>query len=234
VYNLTIQIDSAGLTHLAALRQQVTVVKASADEYLLAWLCFPPWQVNAVSWQPTYGVYASPTALAAGERLQIGSSCAALGGNTYTLMDDGAFDGGTANLGPTEYGVSNQDPDMYIGGVAMATGGLTQAAEVNGNPGNSPVWANSIGYHQRGFFSQAETVLVLTASGIAAGTVLEAGWLAELLIVGWHLGQTSRAAVFGDVGATFGAPLTVDFATGTSQTIHFDDVANAFAPGALA
>jgi hypothetical protein len=215
---LSIQFDSAGLASLAAAHQQVAVIKpVSGADYLVAWQVFAPLQASTVSWPDSCCVYASTTSLSAGNQLQVVATAAAAGGNTYPFAE-GQFGPGVAGLAPTEIGISNQDPDLTIGAVAMLTGGLQQPATVNGTPHTNPVTAEAVLYRQRAVATITDRLLVLTAGGLSAGTLVDPRWFG---------GFTTGVPV----QVVLGDPLAVDLTSVTSQVIHYDSATNQFAPG---
>lgn len=218
--SLTIQVDPAGLRTLAAADQLVALVKSTTNPTIaVVWQAVQPVQRCVVSWDGAYQVYASTTALTAGTALQTVATGTVAGGYTYTLAG-GHFDAGTPGLAPTQLGVRNQDGQITIGGIPMATLGSAQAAAVNGESVTAPLDAQAVPYLDQAITVLTELVLLFPASGVVAGTLLDRGWMDQ---------TAGRPA---PVGIVLGAPLAVDLTATTSRTVHYSDATNAFVLGA--
>jgi hypothetical protein len=212
---LTIRIDSAGLTALAAAGQRVALVKSSTNSaYAVIWQAVSPVGTIVIGWDGGYQVYESTTPIQPEERIGYGSTAVAVTGYTYPFAG-GQFGAGAAGLGPSEVGIRNNDPQVIMAGVAMFTGGLGQAATVNDQPATGPLDAQAVLSGEVSVSTVSELVLVFPAGGVATGTVLERSWLS---------GDTRAAVVLGQ-------PLPVDLSTVTSQTVSYDDQANRFVSG---
>jgi hypothetical protein len=217
--SLTVQIDPTGLQRLGAADQLVAMVKSANNlTYAVIWQAIQPLSQNVISWDGTYQVYASTTALAPGAPLVIGASGAATGGNLYTFAG-GQFTTATGGLPISQLGLYNQDDRVTINGIPMFTGGASESANVNGQLVTSPLDAQAVLYGDRAFCLLTEQVLVFPASGVGAGTLLDWSWLA------------GTAGVPHDVGIVLGVPLTVDLTTTNDQTIHYIDASNSFGLG---
>jgi hypothetical protein len=204
-YELTIQFDSQGLKTINAADQLVTMVKSVGNGRPVAWVAFHPMQTNVVTWTEAYSVYSSTSQIQDGAKIFTQSTQPAVGGNTYTLAA-GQFDNGKPGLPAANYGVSNQDPNFQIDGVQMITSGLYQGAVVNGQSTASPLNAVAVPYLETGQFTPIEKVQVFASSYQNNGLV---------------------------ISAVSSLALTVDFTGQLTQTIHYNDATNQFAPGPL-
>jgi hypothetical protein len=206
-YTLAIQFDNNGLDTVNAAGQLVTIVKSVDSGTPVAWVAFNPMEANTVTWTETYSVYASNTQIQNNAKINTLSTQTAAGGNVYTLAG-GHFDNGNPNSGlpATQYGVYNNDPAFTVGHVQMITSGLYQGAVVNGQSTQSPLNAAAVPYLENGYYTPIEIVQVFVSSIQNNGLVIS-----EVI---------SNA-------------LTVDLTSQVSQTIHYNDASNQFAPGPL-
>jgi hypothetical protein len=206
-YGLTIQFDNRGLDTVNAAAQLVTIVKSVETGTPVAWVTFSPMEDNEVTWTNTYSVYASTTQIQNMAQIVTRSTQPAVGGNLYTLAG-GHFDNGNPNAGvpATQYGVFNNDPPFYVGGIQMITSGLYAGAVVNGEATQSPLNAVAVPYLQHGYFTPIEKVQVFTSSIQNNGLV---------------------------ISQVISNALTVDLTTDPNQTIYYNAATNQFAPGQL-
>jgi hypothetical protein len=216
---LTIEIDPAGVRVLAGAGQLVALVKSMTNpNYAVVWQVVTPAERSVVSWEGSYQVYASATALAWGAAPRPVATTAAAAGHTYALAE-GRFTAGTAGLPDAQVGLHNLADEIVIDEVTMVTGGVAEVAEVNGEPSTGPLDAQRVRFGEIAVTALIEQVLVFPASGIEAGTLIDRGWFAD-------------SGVPPEVGIVLGAPLAVDLTSITAQTIQYDDTTNAFAPAA--
>ena len=76
---LTIRIDSAGLTALAAAGQQVALIKSSTNSaYAVIWQAVNPVGTIVIGWDGGYQVYESTTAIQPEARIRYGSTAVAV------------------------------------------------------------------------------------------------------------------------------------------------------------
>lgn len=204
-YSLTIQFDNGGLQALNAAGQLVTLVKSVPDGSPVAWVSFEPMENNTITWTDSYSVYASTTKVESGVQITTQSTQPAEGGNTYTFAG-GQFNQGTKGLSPTQYAVRNNDPKFQIAGITMVTSGLYQGAVVNGQSTKSPLNAVGVLYANTATFTPVEKVQVFASYYQNNGLVI------------------SRVV---------DEALLVDLTDQTTQTIHYNDATNQFAPGSL-
>lgn len=218
---LTIQVDQTGLLVLAAAGQRIALVKSAADQQCpVVWQAVHPAEQNVVSWDGSYQVYASTTALVPGGSLRVMAATAATGGYTYPFTG-GQFGAGASGLPSRQVGLRNLDDQITVDGVPSLTGGVGETAEVDQQPVTSPLDAQAVPYQELAVSMLSELVLVLPASGVEAGTLLDRSWL------------DGTSAVAARLGIVLGTPLAVDLTTDTDRTIHYSDTDNAFVPGAL-
>lgn len=199
-YTLNLAVDDQGLKQISESGQKVTVVKSVGQGNSVAWLLFEPLESNVITWEETYSVYASATNNQAGATIQTQSTKVASGGNTYTF-ENGSFSSGVAGLGPTDYGVDNQDSAVVIDGSPMITSGLYQGAVINGNNTAAPLNAVSVLFNETATFTPIETIKVFLSSYDNNGMVI--------------------SSVAGDA-------LTVTYTDNTVASIAFNDATNTF------
>jgi len=170
-YQLTIAIDSAGLSNIYNAHQYVTIVKSVVSNPLadgnlpIAWIAFQPLQTNLVSWMENYTIYATSTVLQSGATISQTSVTGApvQTGWTYTFAS-GQFAGAQGGAGST-YNMSNQQNGMF-------SFGLSQQAMVNNVPVNAPLNAMPVLYNEGASFTPEETVSIFLSSSSNNGVVL--------------------------------------------------------------
>lgn len=201
-YELDITFDNAGLTALAAAGQKVTIVKQSSGGKPTAWITFTPQAQNTVTWTEQYSVYSSTINAQSGAVIVTSSQTSAIAGSSYSLNTSGFFDPGIPGVvGPTQYQVVNNDPNLVIGTTAMVTSGLLQGATVNGGAVAAPICAVGVLFNQTALFTPIETIMVYTSSYSNNGIVI------------------SQVA---------GNALTVQYTTNTKASILYNDQQNQF------
>lgn len=201
-YELDITFDQAGLSALSAAGQSVTIVKQSSGGKPTAWITFTPQMTNVITWTEQYSVYSSTTNAQSGAVIITSSQATAIAGSSYTLNNAGYFNTGVAGaVGPTQYQVINNDPNLLISGTAMVTAGLVQGASVNGSTVLAPICAAGVLYNQTALFTPIETIQVYTSSYSNNGIVI------------------SQVA---------GNALTVQYTTNPKASITYNDQQNQF------
>lgn len=198
-YQLTIDIDNAGLTNIYNAGQYVTLVKsviASSTESQVAWISFQPLQTNVVSWVENYYLYATTTAMQSGATITMTStsSNAVQEGWLYTFQN-GQFNGGTSGTGTT-FNVANQMNN------ASYNFGLAQYASVNNVSTFAPLNAVSVLYNETASFTPQEIISIYLSSFSNNGTVISSVASNALTVT---LTSTSPSAVIGfnDANNTF-------------------------------
>ena len=107
-YKLSIAIDAQGVSNINNADQFVTIVKVVSTGTPVAWVTFRPMESNTISWTDDYSVYASTTNIEDGVMITTASSQLASPDTMYRLQN-GVFSKESTGLGPTTFGVDNQD-----------------------------------------------------------------------------------------------------------------------------
>lgn len=167
-YQLTIDIDNAGLTKIYNAGQYVTLVKSvvtSTTESQVAWVSFQPLQTNVVTWVENYYLYSTTTSLQSGATITMTStsSTPVQEGWMYTFAQ-GQFSG-VSGAGST-FNVNNQMNN------ASYNFGLAQQASVNNVTTFAPLNAVSVLFNQTASFTPQEIISVYLSSYSNNGTVI--------------------------------------------------------------
>jgi hypothetical protein len=171
-YQLTIDIDNAGLTKIYNAGQSVTIVKSvvssitQAGNLPIAWVQFQPMDSNIVTWQEIYNIFASTTILQSGAQISMSSQTPTpvQTGWTYTLAN-GQF-AGLAGGSTLTYNANNQMNNYSY------SFGLAQQAIVNNVPVFAPLTAAPVLYNEGVTFTPFETISIFLASTVNNGVVL--------------------------------------------------------------
>jgi len=169
-YQLSIDIDQAGLSAIYTSGQRVTLVKSvtsfpgSTGNLPVAWISFNPMEGNLITWTENYSVYATTTQIAGGAQIVMSSSTPAQEGIMYAL-ENGAFSN-IAGGAPSVYNVKNM---MEPGNFNF---GLAQDVEINGVPVSAPVSASPVLYNETATFTPIETISVFLTSYTNNGVVI--------------------------------------------------------------
>ncbi len=169
-YQLTINIDKAGLDSIYGAGQTVTLVKSltsfpgSTGNLPIAWISFQPLEQNIITWTEDYSVYATTTQLKGGASIVMSSTQEAQEGIMYTF-EQGSFS--TGSDAPSDvYSVTNQQKSGTF------NFGLAQTAVINGVTASAPVSAWPVLYTENTTFTPLETVSVFLSSYNNNGVVI--------------------------------------------------------------
>ena len=171
-YQLSIDIDSKGLSAIYAAGQTVTLVKSvtsnpvASGNLPVAWLAFSPLQTNIVTWIENYSIYASTTQLQSGATIMMTSvtPSSVQPGWTYTLQN-GSFTGASGG-GASTFNALNQMNTYPF------NFGLAQQAYVNNVQTTAPLNAVPVLYTQTASFTPIETISVFLSSYTNNGVVI--------------------------------------------------------------
>ena len=170
-YQLNISIDSAGLSQIYAANQAITIVKSvvtnplSTGNLPIAWIQFQPLQENLVTWQESYNIYATTTALQAGATI-VQTSVTGVPvqtGWTY-LFSKGQFAGSQGGPSGT-FNMTNQQGGLF-------NFGLSQQAIVNNVPVMAPLNAIPVLNNEGASFTPEETISIFLSNAVNNGVVL--------------------------------------------------------------
>lgn len=180
IFHFTLTIDAGNVQILRNNGLNVVVAQQTGDQANVVWLSFPPAETCSVYFDDAYGLFASPSPIAPGSSVVIGSSLPqALPGQGYSVANGVFTATGPATLGVITVQNASFEP------VAV---GLTLNAVVNGNEsGLQPLDATWLVGHQQAVLTPGR--LEVWAGSEAAGTVI-AG-LPDVATMLPHLGSQS-------------------------------------------
>ncbi len=170
-YQINISISNAGLNTIYQNGLRVTLVKSVISDPLqqgnlpIAWVTFQPLQLNQISWQEQYTMYATTTILQAGATITMTSQTGApiQAGWTYTF-ERAQFNGADGG-NPTTYNLVNNQAGSF-------SFGLAQQAIVNNVPVVAPLNAVPVAYNMRASFTPIENLSLFLASYSNNGSVI--------------------------------------------------------------
>lgn len=200
-YQLSINIDSAGLANIYAANQYITIVKSVTANPLqsgnlpVAWISFQPFQSNIVTWVETYNIYATVSSLQSGATIKQTSvtDVPVQTGMTYTLAE-GSFSSASGG-GSGVFTCANQQAPML-------NFGLSQEAVINGVTVNAPLNAVPILYDESASFTPIENVSIFLSNIVNNGVVLSQ--IASNALPVTLTSQTPTATIgFADASNTF-------------------------------
>lgn len=170
-YSLNLLFDPADLQTIYAAGEQVVVARAFSDsDSNVAWVVFAPLVSNQVSWQDSYGLYASRSS--GSITMSATTDVGIPSGTYYNLTPQGTFDGpfkGAEAPPAGSYRAFNQ-----MTSYPYFNSGLIQAATVNGTAvAAGPTTTVVVPASQFGTFTPQSTVYVWLQSHIAAGAAVQ-------------------------------------------------------------
>lgn len=169
--NVSFTVDDLKLLNTAG--SNVIVAKPNGNSVPnVAWIAFRALEHNSMTWEESYGIYASNTELtAAGADLYQVSQTKypAVPGKLYDLAPYGAFEGPGANAATGSYSAVN----LYKNDQKYLTFGLYQNAQVNGtqSTGNA-VSAAVVPYNNKAVITPYTTVYIWLASQVVSNSVI--------------------------------------------------------------
>jgi hypothetical protein len=168
-YSLNIDIDTTDLQTIYAANELVTIVKQSAAGPLVAWVAFPPFEANTLTWTDSYALYASNTSVQGGAVINQLSNILAGPGLKYPFLNG---DFGTATpdgaLPPNTYETVNQ-----MSAFPMLTFGLAQDIQLNGKAQpNRPINAQAVPLNQTATFTPFDNITVFLQSQVQSSMML--------------------------------------------------------------
>lgn len=180
-YTLNLEINANDLKNIKAAGQNVILAKPAqssggASAPNVVWLAFSPFEGNQITWEETYGIYASNT-----QEFSDGTTIMKISETDFPAQDQAyynftssaVFDGPHTGSGaPTKgsYQANNQMPNSQY---PKLTFGLEQAAAINGNGITPhPVNAALVLSQETAIFTPYTTVYVWLQANIQSSTVL--------------------------------------------------------------
>jgi len=169
-YQLNINIDSASVSAVNKVDQQVTIVKSvtpslSGGNLPVAWLTFTPLMFNTVTWVENYNLYSTTQQLQAGATISMTSIADGTiqPGWLYTFAN-GVFNG--ANGTGSTFNIQNSDNSYPL------SFGLAQQATVNGQSAYAPLNCVPVLYNQQVSFTPIETLSIFLSNYTDNGVVI--------------------------------------------------------------
>jgi hypothetical protein len=175
-FSLSLNIDSQSLNYIKAAPQNIVIAKPVASSNPnVAWLSFDPFGSNTVTWDESYGIYASTTQFQNGATINKMSEAPypAQDGTLYTLTPSAVFTGPSTSGNPPPAGtfevINNMPPSQY----PALTFGLEQKATVNGSAQQAtPLNAQVVLATQTAMFTPLTTVFVWLQANLSSGTMI--------------------------------------------------------------
>ncbi|MBD7912205.1 MULTISPECIES: hypothetical protein [Clostridium] len=169
-YSLKAIISPEIVSFLNRNDQRIVIVKKNEKSKTnVAWVTFKPFQVNNVTWNTEYGIYASNVQIQNGATIDASSYSEASVKNMYPFQN-GVFDSpiSDSELKDNEYAIHNKS-DEY----EYLTFGLAQDVTANGtNYEGNPINAESVLYNQTVSFIPNEKICVFIESSFNDGTII--------------------------------------------------------------
>lgn len=205
-YSLNLQIDSQSLSMLYAAGRRVTIARSvNGAPPNATWLVFKPLMNNTVTWDDSYGLFASTTQIRNGATILQNSVVPppAVDAATYVFEPSLIFSGPTLGGAPRgSYRIQNNAPPS---GIPMLSFGPTQSAAVNGvGTAPQPVSVTPLLSQMSTVLTPTTTIYVWLQSMYGSGTVIGS------------IQEPSTRVVYGD--------------SVTSQTLVYDASCGAFVP----
>jgi hypothetical protein len=169
-YNLKMLIDNTTVKNFNHLNQKVVIVKeAEGSSVDVAWVTFPPFEINSVSWEETYGVYASCSSIEGTAKIAKSSYAEASEKQSYEFAE-GIFQPPVpdSSLGNSTYEVKNSMTDTD-----MLTFGLAQNVVANGvNYEGNPINAVQVMSNESATFKPHERIRIFMQADLDDGMVI--------------------------------------------------------------
>lgn len=172
MYKLSIQFDPNDTKDLNSNGFKVVITKGvvtlnTATDPILFWVAFEPFEINSITWEAIYGVYASPDAVQTGTMISASSGLYPAKPGIEYQFEEGVFDTGPSSSTPNSYIVKNNSPDTKL------TFGLTQTVTANGRTFDAaPVNGVVLDSLQTQLFSPTEQVTVFLYKEVVSGGVI--------------------------------------------------------------
>ncbi len=169
-YSLKALINGDVVKQFNQLNQKVVIVKeAPGNSSPVAWVTFSPFEINTVSWQETYGVYASNTVMEGTAKIEKSSYAQASEKQCYNF-EFGTFNAPVADkdLPSNTYEVKNAMMTP-----SQLTFGLAQDVVANGvSYEGSPINAVQIMSNESATFTPHERISIFMQSDLDDGMVI--------------------------------------------------------------
>lgn len=169
-YTLKALISPEMVKQFNQLKQKVIIVKETGGVYTdVAWVTFAPFEINTVTWEQTYGVYASCSEMAGNTKIEKSSYAKASEKQCYTF-NNGIFEPPVTDtsLADNMYEVRNH---MLIPN--QLTFGLAQDVVANGiSYEGNPINAVQILSNESATFTPHEKIRIFMQSNLDDGMVL--------------------------------------------------------------
>ncbi|WP_346355301.1 hypothetical protein [Azotosporobacter soli] len=169
-YTLKALIDNETVKKFNMLNQRVIIVKeAEGSGADVAWVTFAPFEINSVSWEEAYGVYASCSEMEGKAKIEKSSYAQASEKQSYAFAN-GIFEPPVTDttLGDNMYEIKNNmtDPDILTFGLAQDV--VANGVTYEGNPIN----AVQVLSNESATFTPHERISIFMQSDLDDGMVI--------------------------------------------------------------
>ncbi|MBD7912204.1 MULTISPECIES: hypothetical protein [Clostridium] len=169
-YSLKAYIDTETVSSIYESGQKIVIVKKNdGPEANIAWVTFNPFEINNVTWESEYGLYASNTQMQSGAIINTASYKIASVKNIYPFSN-GVFGSPVvdSSLNDNEYGIINKARDYEHLTFGLAQNVIANSVVYEGNPIN----AKSVLYNQISSFIPHEKICIFIESKFDNGAVI--------------------------------------------------------------
>lgn len=171
-YSLTINFEAMDVRIFGNCNSRLIIAKSSPGGFMpsVAWLPIRPMETNVITWEDTYGIYASSTEYVTNAVIKKKSRIDSVEmGSWYELEHSGTFGSPEENKDKGAYGIDNQ----YKGPNGYMVMGLTQDAVVDDEVVKGAiVSAAKVPYKSSIQMATIATIYIWMASGITNGSVI--------------------------------------------------------------
>ncbi len=168
-YNLNVSINSQDVQEINSASQKIVIVKqvGGSSGQPVAWVSFSPFENNVVSWETSYGVYASSTEIQSGATINKTSAVNPATAEIVYPFENGTFGNPTSgDVSSNSYSISNKYSNQF-------TFGLAQSVTANGNKFEaSPLNAVQVLSKQNATFTPIEKIAVFLRANFNNGVVI--------------------------------------------------------------
>lgn len=177
-FTINIAIGTTGLSRIYGAGQSVTfvrqvnafamspaaMVRSNAIPYSVAWLAFPPYPTNIVTWTDACNLFASTTVAEINNVITVNATTASAAPGQMWTFANGQF-----SLASTGGGSAYKATNLAANGLSF---GLQAVATVNGAAAASPLSLQPVLFNQALQITPSERVSIFLSSASASGTII--------------------------------------------------------------
>lgn len=176
-YTLKIVISAADLAGIAAVKENIVLVKQVSGQEPFSWLSFPPFESNVVTWDENYSLYATWQQGSDVAIINVSTETPAQPMKNYNLTTEGFSEPAPATVCSNCYQVTNLNS-----AVPNISFGLMQKATVNGTEEkSSAINAQLVPLNQRAVFKPLSSLTIFLASNVPAGIFVDPDTITGLI-----------------------------------------------------